>query len=125
MNGTTKHDVNSHYGWRNVMMALGMISVLSAAVISPVAQAVSAKDICDQPVFKLWKSQQAQRLWEPDAETLELEKQGKLFVYNCLTDAEVDDFFRLHGNRLHNAHFYPILKVDKSTGEIVEEDGDC
>lgn len=100
--------------------AFGLVLLLSTG-----SHAFNGKEICEQPLFKQWKAQQAQRLWSPNEQMLAEEKNGKVFVYNCLTDSEIDDFLRIQGDRLENAHFLPILNIDKETGGIVEDDNDC
>lgn len=105
------------------------ISALATLLIMPISQdahALSAEAICNQPTFKLWKTQQANRLWIPTEETLSAERSGKLFTYNCFTSEEIDHFFNSHGDRIENAHFYPILEIkqEKVAGASGEED-DC
>ena len=82
------------------------------------AQAWSAREICDTPLFQKWKEQQAQRLWSPDAETIQAEQSGKVFTYRCFTLQEIDEFFELHEERIENAHFYPIL-IDSPGEDMV------
>jgi hypothetical protein len=87
------------------------------------AHALSVEEVCNQPIFKLWKTQQANRLWSPTEETLSAERSGKLFTYNCFTFEEIDQFFSSHAKRIENAYFYPILEI-KPEG-APEEDNDC
>ena len=101
------------------------LGVLTVSTFSSSASAMSVSEVCDQPVFKNWKAQQSDRLWAPDIETLEREKAGELFVYNCFTDNEIDRFFSTNYDRIDNSHFYPILEVDPATGEPIDGDDDC
>ena len=116
---------NERYTFGIVGALLLGLSGLTASTVSSVASAMSVSQVCEQPVFKNWKSQQSTRLWTPDIETLEREKAGELFVYNCFTDNEIDRFFSTNYDRIDNSHFYPILEVDPATGEPIDGDDDC
>jgi len=100
------------------------VSVLLPMLINQDARALSTVEICNQPTFKLWKTQQANRLWIPTEGTLTAERSGKLFTYNCFTSEEIDQFFNSHGDRIENAHFYPILEI-KHQNSAAESDDDC
>ena len=89
------------------------------------AQAWSAREICDTPLFQKWKEQQAQRLWSPDAETIQTEQSGKVFTYNCFTLQEIDEFFELHEERIENTHFYPILIDSHGEDMVASKDDEC
>ena len=99
------------------------VSILFVMMIGQDSHALTAEEVCNQPTFKLWKTQQANRLWTPNKETLLAERTGKLFTYNCFTFQEIDQFFTSHEDRIENAHFYPILEI-KRQGEP-ESDDDC
>ena len=106
------------------MSMLISLLVLNLALVSQPSYADNAEAVCERPVFKLWKAQQSNRLWEPTEETLAAEKTGKVFTYNCFTEEEIDIFFSSHGDRIENAHFYPILSnTQKRVGEPQEEEG--
>jgi hypothetical protein len=104
-----------------------MATVIGSSVIAgnSDAHAWSARGLCDTPLFKNWKEQQAQRLWSPDAETLEAEKSGKVFTYNCFTLREIDEFFELHEDRIENTHFYPILRDSQGEDLVASKDDEC
>ncbi len=100
------------------------VLILNLALISPPSYAENAEAVCERPVFKMWKAQQSNRLWEPTEETLAAEKTGRVFTYNCFTEEEIDQFFSSHADRIENAHFYPILSSAlKGAGESKEEEG--
>ena len=99
------------------------VSVLLVMIIVQNSHALTAEKLCNQPTFKLWKTQQANRLWTPNKETLLAEESGKLFTYNCFTFQEIDQFFISHEDRIESAHFYPILEI-RPQGEP-ESDDDC
>ena len=101
------------------------ISIMS---ISLDAHSESTEEVCNKPIFKMWKEQQSERLWSPDDETLKAEKTGKLYTYNCFTFKDITRFFDTHEGRIENAHFHPILKTKDKEGTFVAsiiEDEDC
>jgi len=103
------------------------ISIMS---ISLDAHSDSVEDVCNKPIFKMWKEQQSERLWSPDEETLKAEQSGKLFTYNCFTFKDINRFFDTHEGRIENAHFHPILKTKYEKGTRVSsgsdnDDDDC
>ncbi len=104
------------------------ILILNFALINQLSYAESAREVCERPIFKLWKSQQKNRLWEPSGDTLSSEQAGTVFIYNCFTESEIDDFFANQGNRIENAHFYPILSnktTSESEGNTDDDDDEC
>ena len=38
------------------------------------AHSESIEEVCNKPIFKMWKEQQSERLWHPDKETLMAEQ---------------------------------------------------
>ena len=104
-----------------------MTTVIGSSVIAgnSDAQARSARELCDTPLFQNWKEQQAQRLWAPDSETAQAEASGKVFTYNCFTLEEIDEFFELHGGRIENTHFYPILIDPNQDDTVAAKDDEC
>ncbi|MGB5280211.1 MAG: hypothetical protein WBM38_14080 [Arenicellales bacterium] len=100
------------------------ISIMS---ISLDAYSESIEEVCNKPIFKMWKEQQSERLWSPDKETLKAEQSGKVFTYNCFTFKDINIFFDTHEGRIENAHFYPILKTkdEKDTRVASGSDDDC
>ncbi len=110
----------------NLKVPIGALPILLGLGVMPInqyANALSAEEICSLPNFKLWKKQQENRLWTPTKETLAEERSGKLFIYNCFTFEEIDQFFNSHENRIENAHFYPILEPNRHDEE--EDDDAC
>ena len=108
---------------RTTLSALIIMLGLNFLPIMRNAHAISVEEVCDRPTFKLWKTQQANRLWSPSEETLSAERSGKLFTYNCFTSDEIDRFFASHGDRIENAHFYPILEMKRQG--VADGDDDC
>ena len=100
------------------------ISIMS---ISLDAHSESTEEVCNKPIFKMWKEQQSERLWSPDEGTLQAEQSGKLFTYNCFTFKDINRFFDTHEGRIESAHFHPILKTkDKEDTRIASiSNDDC
>jgi hypothetical protein len=111
-------------GSTNVLRTLLSLSIMS---ISLNAYSESIEEVCNKPIFKMWKEQQSERLWSPDEETLKAEESGKLFTYNCFTFEEIIRFYDTHDGRVENAHFHPILKKKDENGIGVASgsDDDC
>ena len=114
-------------GSASVLRTLLSLSIMS---ISLNAYSESSEEVCNKPIFKMWKEQQSDRLWSPDEETLKAEQSGKLFTYNCFTFKEINRFFDTHEGRIENAHFHPILKTKYEKGTRVSsgsdnDDDDC
>ena len=105
------------------MASSSILSTLLGASIMSIsldAYSESAEEVCNKPIFKMWKEQQSERLWSPDEETLQSEQSGKLFTYNCFTFKDITRFYDTHEGRIENAHFHPILKTkDKDEGALV------
>ena len=109
----------------SILNTLLGISIIS---ISLDAYSESTEEVCNKPIFKMWKEQQSERLWSPDKETLQAEQSGKLYTYNCFTFKDINRFFETHQGRIENAHFHPILKTKDKEGALVAgiiEDEDC
>ena len=51
----------------SIFNTLPGISIMS---ISLDAHSESTEEVCNKPIFKMWKEQQSERLWSPDDETL-------------------------------------------------------
>ena len=98
------------------MSLLSTLLGISIMSISLNAYSESIEEVCNKPIFKMWKEQQSERLWSPDEETLKAEKSGKLFTYNCFTFEEIIRFYDTHDGRVENAHFHPILKKKDENG---------
>ena len=114
----------SQYAKTSTAVFISIVCV-NFALVSQLSHAESAQTICERPIFKLWKTQQTNRLWAPTQDTLFAEQGGKVFTYNCFTESEIDEFFAHQGNRIENAHFYPILSnQSKLEGEDQTEDDD-
>ena len=99
---------------------------LSIITVNNDALAMSKEELCELPIFKTWKKQQANRLWSPSDETLLAERSGKVFTYNCFTFEDIDRFFEIHEDRIENAHFNPILEIKGQTATVASGgDDDC
>ena len=113
---------------RTNMSLLNTLLGISIMSISLDAHSESVEEVCNKPIFKMWKEQQSERLWSPDEETLKAEQSGKLFTYNCFTFKDINRFFDTHEGRIENAHFHPILKTKDKEGTLVAnsiEGEDC
>ena len=117
-------DANTHTTGplKTMLITVGLFSFL---IFNPGAQAESARTICERPVFKLWKSQQENRLWAPTEETLAAERTGRVFTYNCFTSEEIDQFFSSHADRIENAHFMPILSNQRRPAHDNDDEEGC
>jgi len=111
-------------GSASVLRTLLSLCIMS---ISLDAYSESSEEVCNKPIFKMWKEQQSDRLWSPDEETLKAEKSGKLFTYNCFTFEEISRFYDTNEGRIENAHFHPILKTKDERGTFIADssDNDC
>ena len=109
---------------KSLLNTLLGISIMSTSLN---AYSESIEEVCNKPIFKMWKEQQSERLWSPDEETLKAEKSGKLFTYNCFTFEEIIRFYDTHEGRVENAHFHPILKTkdENDIGVASGSDDDC
>jgi hypothetical protein len=109
------------------MIVLSALLGASIMSISLDAYSESSEEVCNKPIFKMWKEQQSDRLWSPDEETLKAEKSGKLFTYNCFTFEEISRFYDTNEGRIENAHFHPILKTKDERGTFIADssDNDC
>ena len=121
MRNTDTHNAKSSMSILNTLLGISIMS------ISFNAYSESIEEVCNKPIFKMWKEQQTERLWSPDQETRTAELSGKLFTYNCFTFKEINRFFDSHEGRIENAHFYPILKTKDEEGARVASgsDDDC
>ena len=109
---------------KSLLNTLLGISIMSTSLN---AYSESIEEVCNKPIFKMWKEQQSERLWSPDEETLKAEKSGKLFTYNCFTFEEISRFYDTHEGRIENAHFHPLLKTkdENDIGVASGSDDDC
>ena len=120
--------INTHtlkiQGSAIVLRTLLSLNIMS---ISLNAYSESIEEVCNKPIFKMWKEQQSERLWSPDEETIKAEKSGKLFTYNCFTFEEIIRFYDTHEGRVENAHFHPIHKTkdENDIGVASGSDDDC
>ena len=107
--------------------AVVLSSILGSCMLTAenLAHARSTQEICDTPVFRAWKEQQAIRLWSPGDDTLSAERSGKVFTYNCFTLEDIDRFFSTHQDRIENAHFYPIIRNKHQQISSSDKDDDC
>ena len=112
---------------KSSMIVLSALLGASIMSISLDAYSESSEEVCNKPIFKMWKEQQSDRLWSPDEETLKAEKSGKLFTYNCFTFEEISRFYDTNEGRIENAHFHPILKTKDERGTFIADssDNDC
>ena len=111
---------------RTNMSLLNTLLGISIMSISLDAHSESVEEVCNKPIFKMWKEQQSERLWSPDEETLKAEQSGKLFTYNCFTFEDISRFYDTRGGRIENAHFHPILKTkNERDSSIASSSDDC
>jgi hypothetical protein len=56
------------------MSLLSTLLGISIMSLSLNAYSESIEEVCNKPIFKMWKEQQSERLWSPDEETLKAEQ---------------------------------------------------
>lgn len=106
---------------------MGVWLACGSAVFLPLAHAV-AKDT-DQALHD-W---QLRRLMQPSPRELKDEAQGKVYIYDGLTDREVEQALNGHFNRIESMMFMGTIKTDGQgqilkdveTGKPFQESGGC
>jgi hypothetical protein len=76
---------------------------------------------------------QVQRLMEPSPRDLEKERKGSVYIYDGLTEREVDTALNTQFSRIQNMMFVGTVKTDThgeplqdaESGEPVQESGGC
>jgi hypothetical protein len=76
---------------------------------------------------------QVQRLMKPSLQDLEKERKGGVYIYDSLTEREVDTALDTQFPRIQNMMFVGTVKTDpqgeplhdSESGEPVQESGDC
>lgn len=76
---------------------------------------------------------EVRRLMHPSPQELRDEKSGKVYIYDGLTDREVDEALDSHFDRIQSMMFVGTIRtdaqgqqsVDSGTGEPMQESGGC
>ena len=76
---------------------------------------------------------QLRRLMEPSPREVEKERSGSVYVYDGLTEQEVEDGLNKHFDRIQFMMFVGTVKTDTSgqpltdaaTGQLIQESGGC
>ena len=96
---------------------------------SIVAPPVFAEDGVAQANLQKW---QLRRLHLPTAQELAKEQGGNVYVYDGLTDRQVDEALTTHFDRIQNMMFVGTVKTDSSgqpvhdeRGNVATESGGC
>ena len=101
-----------------------MVIAAVLLMIAPVQAAFS------QSIYERW---QLKRLFQPAGMQLMLEKKGRVFIYEGLTDKEINRVMDNQFGRLENMMFVGTVVTDKNgkpksdpeTGLILKEDDGC
>lgn len=76
---------------------------------------------------------QLRRLMQPLAHELEKERSGSVYIYDGLTEPEVDTALGAHFDRIQHMMFMGTIKTDaggqplrdSATGQVIQESGGC
>lgn len=66
---------------------------------------------------------QLRRLFAPTLSESAAENRGKVYIYDGLSSAKVDDALNQHFKRINNMMFTQIVHIDEQGEEYVEDDG--
>jgi len=76
---------------------------------------------------------QVRRLMQPSPQELETERMGNVYIYDRLTEREVDTALNTHFDRIQHMMFVGTVKTDTSgkalqdpvSGQSIQESGGC
>ena len=103
------------------MMALGLLSYANLS---------SGIELDPDKALHDW---QVRRLMEPSLSELEKERKGNVYIYDGLTDREVEAALKAHFGRIQHMMFVGTVKTDKAvtpsqhddSGQVVQESSGC
>jgi hypothetical protein len=105
------------------------MGVMAASLLS-VANPGNGKDLDPDKALHDWRMQ---RLMAPAPRDLEKERNGSVYIYEGLTEREVDDALETQFPRIQNMMFVGTVKTDArgeplqdaESGKYVQESGGC
>jgi hypothetical protein len=113
-------------------MKLSFIFVLPTMALSLLsfANLSSGMELDPDKALHDW---QVRRLMEPSPSELETERKGNVYIYDGLTDQEVETALNAHFGRIQHMMFVGTVKTDKSgeplqhndPGQFIQESGGC
>jgi len=106
---------------------------LAAMVLAALAMGSLPVQAADQDADKALHDWQLRRLTQPLPQELTKERSGSVYVYDGLTDREVDAALTSHFDRIQYMMFVGTkktdkqgnLKLDSATGQVMQESGGC
>ncbi len=100
---------------KNTLLKLGSLlygtALLSVSVISNAAEANTFSDY------------QLRRLLDPNESEMRAETKGRIYIYDGMTAAQVDEALDNNFDRMGAMMFTRIVQVDENGEQYVEEDG--
>jgi len=114
------------------MMKLTFIFALPTMALSLLSFANPSSGIALDP-DKALHDWQVRRLMEPSPSELETERKGNVYIYDGLTDREVETALNAHFGRIQNMMFVGTVKTAKGAepsqhdepGQLIQESGGC
>ena len=109
-----------------LMFPVGAMAVILLSFANPGI----GKDLDPDKALHDWRMQ---RLMEPSPRDLEKERKGSVYIYDGLTEREVDAALETQFARIQNMMFVGTVKTDtrgeplqeNATGQYVQESGGC
>lgn len=107
----------------------GMNKSISLALMLCLGSVVLVSSANAAPNVDKWQSR---LLFEPSSQQLELERKGRIMIYEGLLDQTVDQVLDTQFDRMQNMMFTRIVRTDSTgqplrdaNGQIVVEDDGC
>jgi len=102
-------------------MAISLLSFANPAI---------GMDLDPDKTLRDW---QMQRLMDPSPRELEKERKGSVYIYDGLTEREVDAALETHFHRIQSMMFVGTVKTDErgkpmedpKSGKYIQESGGC
>jgi hypothetical protein len=114
-------------------MRFTFLSAFRAAVFGVLIAAHPASVMAQQDPDQALHDWLLRRLMQPSPHELERERKGSVYIYDGLTEREVDSVLDKSFNRIQAMMFVGTVKTDASgqplrdaaTGKVIEESGGC
>ncbi len=109
-----------------LMFPVGAMAVILLSFANPGI----GKDLDPDKALHDWRMQ---RLMEPSPRDLEKERKGSVYIYDGLTEREVDTALNNQFHRIQNMMFMGTVKTDArgeplqdaKSGQYIQESGNC
>jgi hypothetical protein len=124
---------NLNHGLRTERVMKSSRRMFAAVVLGTLAMASLPVQAADQDADKALHDWQVRRLTQPLPQELAKERSGSVYVYDGLTDREVDAALTGYFERIQYMMFVGTkktdeqgkLKLDSATGQVMQESGGC